>query len=117
MIASHTSRRATVSGRAVIATLLSALLAACVSSETPSPRTDTDLTGIVQTSSGPVRGEQRAGIDRFLGIPYAAPPVGMLRWRPPAPPLVASSTLDATHFAPTCAQAARGKCASPSQPA
>jgi para-nitrobenzyl esterase len=115
MIASHTSRRATVWGRAAIATLLSALLAACVSSETPSPRTDTDLTGIIQTSSGPVRGEQRAGIDRFLGIPYAAPPVGMLRWRPPAPPLVASSTLDATHFAPTCAQAARGKFASPSQ--
>jgi para-nitrobenzyl esterase len=115
MIVSPMSHRIGVSGRVVIATFVSALLAACVSSETTSPRTGVALTGIVQTSSGPVRGEQRARIDRFLGIPYAAPPVGALRWRPPEPSPAISSTLDATHFAPTCAQAARGAFASPSQ--
>jgi para-nitrobenzyl esterase len=112
---SDMSRRISVSSRAGIATFVSALLAACVSSETPSSQTDTAFAGIVQTSSGPVRGKQGAGVDRFLGIPYAAPPVGALRWRPPEPPLAASSTLDATHFAPTCAQTARGAFASPSQ--
>ena len=38
---------------------------------------------IVHTAEGPVQGYVKNGISEFLGIPYAAPPVGDLRWQPP----------------------------------
>ncbi|MFW2336281.1 carboxylesterase/lipase family protein [Ilumatobacter sp.] len=43
---------------------------------------------VVETTAGPVRGRFRRKhtIELFAGIPYAAPPVGDLRWRPPQPP-------------------------------
>ena len=40
----------------------------------------------------------------FLGIPFAAPPVGELRWKPPQPAAAWSEVLDATHRGPACAQ-------------
>ncbi len=40
---------------------------------------------VVVTDRGAVRGAEGAGVDRFLGIPYAAPPTGALRWRAPRP--------------------------------
>jgi para-nitrobenzyl esterase len=43
-------------------------------------------------------------VNRFLGIPYAAPPVGNLRWRPPQPVKRWKDTLDATKYANTCPQ-------------
>src|SRR5271155_3717514 len=59
----------------------------------------------VSTSNGPVRGTvTAAGISEFLGIPYAAPPVGDLRWRPPVPAAPSSGTQDATQFANHCPQ-------------
>ncbi|MSV67753.1 MAG: carboxylesterase family protein, partial [Actinobacteria bacterium] len=40
---------------------------------------------IVETKSGPIRGTTHDGHSRFAGIPFAAPPVGALRFMPPTP--------------------------------
>ena len=44
------------------------------------------------------------GVARFKGVPYAAPPVGMLRWRPPAPVVPWHSVRATDHFAADCMQ-------------
>jgi para-nitrobenzyl esterase len=60
---------------------------------------------IVFTFDGLVRGTtSAAGVREFLGIPYAAPPVGELRWRPPVPHAPWFEPLDATQFANHCPQ-------------
>ncbi len=53
---------------------------------------------VVQTNSGPVRGARENGLAVFKGIPYAAPPVGDLRWMPPQPPQPWTETRDALEF-------------------
>ena len=59
---------------------------------------------IVYIDSGAVSGTAGAGIDTFLGLPYAAPPTGNLRWRRPHPPAPWQGVRDATQFAPSCPQ-------------
>ncbi len=59
---------------------------------------------VVATDDGSVRGMAAGTSDEFLGIPYAAPPVGALRWRPPHPAARWKGVRDATKFAPHCAQ-------------
>jgi para-nitrobenzyl esterase len=59
---------------------------------------------VVATADGAVGGKTADGTDEFLGIPYAAPPVGPLRWRPPQPPARWPGVRDATQFAPHCPQ-------------
>ncbi|NDU92732.1 MAG: carboxylesterase family protein [Ferrovum sp.] len=60
----------------------------------------------VQTDKGVVIGQTTAIMRQFLGIPYAAPPVGNLRWQPPQPAAAWSSPRTVTAFAPHCAQPA-----------
>ena len=71
-----------------------------VVAEVPGPA---DAGPVVVTKDGPVRGLSAHGVNAYLGIPYAAPPVGDLRWRPPAPP-ARHGLIDATQFANTCPQ-------------
>ncbi|HLH10521.1 MAG TPA: carboxylesterase family protein [Methylovirgula sp.] len=59
---------------------------------------------LVQTQEGPVQGFLKNGVAEFLGIPYAAPPVGNLRWRPPEKHASWTKVLQATAYGPTCAQ-------------
>lgn len=61
---------------------------------------------VVHTDKGVVRGTVAGGVRAFLGIPYAAPPVGDLRWRAPEPAAAWHGIRDATSFAPHCAQPA-----------
>ncbi len=69
--------------------------------------TSTSASGpMVGTANGAVRGLANGAVDEFLGIPYAAPPVGALRWRPPQPAASWPGVRDATKFAPHCPQPA-----------
>jgi para-nitrobenzyl esterase len=58
----------------------------------------------VTTSDGPVCGTVQGGATEWLGIPYAAPPVGQLRWQPPQQPTPWTATLQATSFGGECVQ-------------
>ncbi len=58
----------------------------------------------VRTESGPVRGATAEGIISYKGIPFAAPPVGDLRWRAPQPAKPWSEVRDATQYGHDCAQ-------------
>jgi para-nitrobenzyl esterase len=59
---------------------------------------------VVPTDDRPVHGMTAGTVNEFLGIPYAAPPVGNLRWRPPQPPAGWRGVRDATGFGPSCPQ-------------
>ena len=59
---------------------------------------------IVQTVQGAVQGAVVGHVTEFLGIPYAAPPVGNLRWRPPVSHASWKGVLKTTAFGPSCAQ-------------
>ncbi|HEY8518065.1 MAG TPA: carboxylesterase/lipase family protein [Candidatus Binatia bacterium] len=59
---------------------------------------------LLRIGDGWVQGEIVGGTRRFLGIPFAAPPVGELRWRPPAPVVPWEGTLDARAFGSACPQ-------------
>jgi para-nitrobenzyl esterase len=59
---------------------------------------------VVPTASGPVLGIDTGQDMEWRGIPFAAPPVGNLRFRPPAPVAPWSGVRDASQFASPCIQ-------------
>jgi len=60
--------------------------------------------GMVKTDAGYVSGTDQNGIRVYLGIPFAAPPTGDLRWRPPAPVLPWDGIKETKQYAATCPQ-------------
>jgi len=62
---------------------------------------------LAKTEFGPVKGKLSADgkVKVFLGIPFAAPPVGPLRWKPPQPPAPWTAARDATNYGSRCMQA------------
>ena len=96
-------------GAAAIA--LSALVAGAVAATANAAPAapDSQRTGlVVATTGGTLRGTTAGRTDEFLGIPYAAPPVGPLRWQPPQPAARWTGVRDATAFAPHCPQPPSG---------
>jgi para-nitrobenzyl esterase len=70
----------------------------------------------VTIDTGAVSGVSQNGVDEYLGIPYAAPPLGALRWRPPEPAKPWTTTLKAVAKAASCAQGSElGVFAAPSE--
>ncbi|KAL8212966.1 UNVERIFIED_CONTAM: hypothetical protein K2H54_059859 [Gekko kuhli] len=63
---------------------------------------------VVVTSSGPIKGRHlqvgSGSVTAYLGIPYAEPPVGKLRFQKPLPHLPWSQVLEATSFGNSCSQ-------------
>lgn len=66
--------------------------------------TPTQRTTVLRIGSGPVSGLDDGEMRSYLGIPYAAPPVGELRWKPPIAPLAWTQTFEATKLGSPCAQ-------------
>jgi para-nitrobenzyl esterase len=62
--------------------------------------------GVVKTDAGYVSGINQDGIRVYHGIPFAAPPTGDLRWRPPAPVQPWSGVKETKEYSATCPQPA-----------
>jgi para-nitrobenzyl esterase len=90
-----------------LALFFSLLTAACGSDE-PQPTTsgggDEAQPLLITTDKGPVEGSLAGSTRVFLGIPYAAPPVGQLRWKSPAPAAAWTDTLKANQLGRPCPQ-------------
>ncbi len=72
----------------------------------PPPAPMRDDTTLRRTTSGEVVGYRDNGARAWMGIPYAAPPVGDRRWRAPQPPPVADAVLETMAPGPICPQLA-----------
>ncbi|WP_309092356.1 carboxylesterase family protein [Phenylobacterium sp.] len=79
---------------------LGALLALMLGAESAAARPDP----VVQAPAGAVQGEALRGLNVFRGIPYAAPPLGERRWKPPAPLAPWAGVRQAKAFGPACLQ-------------
>ncbi len=58
----------------------------------------------IQTNAGPIVGIEENGLRIFKGIPYAAPPVGELRWKAPQPHIPWTNPLVCDQFGSVCPQ-------------
>ncbi|MGH8216667.1 MAG: carboxylesterase/lipase family protein [Rhodanobacteraceae bacterium] len=87
-----------IRARRVLLGAVMLLLVAPAWATTPAP--------MVRIDSGGLSGihDAAAGLDEFRGIPYVAPPVGELRWRPPQPVVPWKGVRRADHFGSRCMQ-------------
>src|SRR5580700_5520378 len=63
---------------------------------------------VVRLRQGDLQGVTAGQVESFKGVPFAAPPVGDLRWRPPGPAPSWTGVKTADAFGPICTQARRG---------
>lgn len=85
--------------------LIPGLLALMILSSPPATPSPTEpASAEVAVRQGRLSGVTGDGVARYLNIPYAAPPVGALRWRPPQPAPAWSGVRDATQRGPICTQ-------------
>jgi para-nitrobenzyl esterase len=95
-----------VFGRSIVLALL-VLVTGCSTATAPESAPPTSAPpDLVRTDAGELRGVVDGDVVRFKGVPYAAPPVGDLRWAPPQPVAPWEGTRDASRSGPFCAQTA-----------
>jgi para-nitrobenzyl esterase len=86
------------------ATGFAAAMSACSSPASAPAPPSRHIGLVVSTADGQIRGKHAGGTDEYLGMPYAAAPVGALRWRPPQAAAHWHGIRAATEFAPHCPQ-------------
>ncbi|MEO6917672.1 MAG: carboxylesterase family protein [Collimonas sp.] len=97
----------------IVAALFAAALTGCSGGDSIANLPGANGT-VAQTDSGAVQGATQDGILVFKGIPYAAPPVGPLRWQPPQAPAAWSAIRPAQSFGHDCMQLPLSSDAAPS---
>jgi len=92
-----------ISSWCVIAASVAIMSASCHKQEAATPvEPEIESGTLVETRTGSVEGVAEGSLLVFKGIPYATPPVGELRWKPPEPPAPWSGVLQAADFGPAC---------------
>ncbi|XP_008047052.1 neuroligin-3 isoform X3 [Carlito syrichta] len=90
-------------GRSLCLTLWFLSLVLRASTQAPAPTVNTHF-GKLRGARVPLPSEILGPVDQYLGVPYAAPPIGEKRFLPPEPPPSWSGIRNATHFPPVCPQ-------------
>jgi len=84
--------------------IFSVVLAACGGKQTHTAHATSVNPELVRVEGGVLRGVRTGAMVSFKGIPYAAPPIGPLRWRAPRPVVAWKETRDANAFGQGCVQ-------------
>lgn len=82
------------------------LIAASLLALSAGPGHAAQLTSPVKVTGGAIAGVRAGGLKTYLGIPFAAPPVGNLRWRAPQAVVPWKGVMEARSFSAACAQTA-----------
>jgi para-nitrobenzyl esterase len=80
------------------------ILATMITTATPLLAASSAAQLQIKTAGGVVEGKADGPVNVFLGIPYGAPPVGDLRWKPPVPAAKWTGVRKATEFGSHCMQ-------------
>src|SRR6478609_5336435 len=88
--------------KAVLALVVATLFSTVASAQTAACTGSPDV--VACTEQGAVRGVVQGATMAFRGIPYASPPVGSLRWKPPTPPARWDGERDGSRFGAICPQ-------------
>ncbi len=88
--------------------MLGALVIGCANKAVTDNRKASSTMQVPQLDSGPISGTPEEGIWTYKGIPYAAPPVGELRWKEPQPVEPWQEVRACTAFGPAAPQTASG---------
>jgi para-nitrobenzyl esterase len=92
-----------VIGVATVTALAAVFQTGAIAAQTAAPACTANT--LVNTENGPMCGMVKDGGASYLGVPFAAPPVGPLRWQPPAPVAAWTTAFQATQAGPSCPQA------------
>src|SRR5262245_55159829 len=88
--------------------LIVAILFTSASAQEANKSGPEQASAVVRVDSGQLQGVEADGVISFKGIPFAAPPVGELRWRPPQSTPRWTGVRQATEFGRSCMQGRGG---------